>query len=182
MPSISFQPTLEDVLAATRLHYSASLKTGRMVRAYLLGSALCAVAGLALAWLFDLSLILTALAGAVLWPVFLSLVLLAGYLRVPGQARRTYARQKSLQGDITVTWSDTGISTKSIHGRSRFAWADFIAIVDGADAILLSETDTQFTFIPKRVLSDEQVASILQYGNGAGPPVFEPMKSFPADP
>jgi len=135
-----------------------------MLRAYLVGSALCAVAGLALAWLFDLSLILTALAGAVFWPLFLSLALLAGYLRLPWQARRTFARQKSLQGDIIVEWSDAGISTKSKHGRSRFAWADFVAIVEGDDAILLRETDTLFTFIPKRVLSDEQAADIMQHG------------------
>lgn len=167
MPSISFQPTLQDVLAASRLHFIASLKTRRMLRAYLMGSALCAAAGLVLAWVLDLSLILTALAAAALWPLFLSLVLLAGYLRLPRQARRTFAGQKLLQGDITVEWSDAGISTKSKHGRTRFAWADFIAIVEGHDAILLRQTDTLFTFIPKRILSDEQVASIMQYGSDA---------------
>ena len=164
MSSISFQPTPRDVLAATRLHYSASLRTRRMRRAYLFGTALCAAAGLALARVFDLSLMLTALAGAVLWPLFLSLVLLAGCLRLPWQARRMFAERKSLQGTITVEWSDAGISTKSTYSRSRFAWSDFSAIVEGPDTILLRETDTLFTFLPKRVLSDEQVASIMQYG------------------
>lgn len=176
MSSISFQPTPEDVLAATRLHYSTSLRSRRMLNAYLLGSALCAAAGFALARIFDLSLILIALGGAVFWPVFLSLVLLAGYLRLPWRARRTFAEQKSLQGEVTVEWSDTGISMKSRYDRLRFAWADFTAIVEGPDTILLRETDTLFTFLPKRALSDEQVASILRYGNGVRPPSSEPIK------
>jgi len=164
MSSISFQPTPQDVLAATRLHLSASLRTRRMLNALLLGSTLCAAAGLALAWIFDRSPILSALAGAVFWPLFSSLVLLAGYLRLPWQARRMFAERKSLQGAITVEWSDAGISTKSKYSRSRFAWSDFSAIVEGPDTILLRETDTLFTFLPKRVLSDEQVASIVGHG------------------
>ena len=48
-------------------------------------------------------------------------------VRWAGLTRRTFAEQKSLQGAITVEWSDVGISTKSIYSRSRFAWADFIA-------------------------------------------------------
>jgi hypothetical protein len=163
MPSISFQPTVEDVIAASRLHFGASFKTRRMLRAYLLGGAISAAAGIGIAWVLDSSMVLTALAGSACWFVFLSVVLLAGYLRVPGQARRTFAQQKSLQGNFTVEWSDAGISTTSERGRSRFEWGDFIAIVEGRDVILLRQTDLLFNFLPKRVLSDEQVASIMRH-------------------
>lgn len=166
MPSTAFQPTQEDILAANRLHFVTSLRTGRILRAYLLGAALCAAAGLAAAWLLDRSMVATAVLGAVCWAAFLSLVLLAGYLRLPRHARRTFAQQTSLHGDVTVDWSDAGISTRSERGQSRFEWGDLIGIVEGRDAILLCHSDLQFTFIPKRALSDEQVASIM--GHHAG--------------
>ena len=163
MPSTVFQPTLEDILAANRLHFVTSFKSRRMLRAYLLGGALCAAAGLAAAWLLHLSMAVTAVLGAVYWAAFLSAVLLAGYLRLPIQTRRTFAQQKSLHGEVAVKWSETGISMTSERGHSQFKWEDFVEIVEGPDAILLRQTDTLFSFIPKRLLSEEQAASIVRH-------------------
>ena len=168
MPSISFQPTLEDVLAASRLHFTTSLKTKGILRSYLRGGAICATAGLAVAWFLDLPLVLTALVGLAYWVLFLSLCLLAAYLRLPRQTRRTFAQQKSLQGNFTIEWSDVGISTTSERGHSQFKWEDFITIVEGRDAIVLRQSDMLFNFIPKRALSDEQAASIMQHAARAG--------------
>ena len=167
MPSISFQPTVEDVLAASRLHFTTSLKAKRIQRSYLRGGAICATAGLAVAWFLDLPLVLTAVVGLAYWILFLSLCLLAAYLRLPGQTRRTFAQQKSLQDNFTIEWSDVGISTTSERGHSQFKWQDFITIVEGRDAILLRQTDMLFNFIPKRAVSDEQ-ASIMEHATDAG--------------
>lgn len=163
VPAISFQPTLEDVLNANRLHFTASLKTRRMRRAWLVGSLLGTMAGLAIAWLLDLSMVVMAVIGFAAWLLFLSSVLLAAYLRLPGQARRTFAQQKSLQGEVAVKWSDAGISMTSERGHAQLKWGDFVEIVEGRDAILLRQTDTLFSFIPKRLLSEEQTASIVRH-------------------
>ena len=168
MPSISFQPTVEDVLAARRLHFTTSLKAKRIQRSYLRRGAICATAGLAVAWFLDLPLVLTAVVGLAYWFLFLSLCLLAAYLRLPGQTRRTFAQQKSLQDNFTIEWSDVGISTTSERGHSQFKWQDFITIVEGRDAIVLRQSDMLFNFIPKRALSDEQAASIMQHAARAG--------------
>ncbi|MEO7689203.1 MAG: YcxB family protein [Sphingomonas sp.] len=163
VPAISFQPTLEDVLNANRVHFTASMKTRRMRRAWLVGSLLGAIAGLAVAWFLDISMVPMAVVGLASWLLFLSSVLLAAYLRVPGQARRAFARQKSLQGEVAVKWSDAGISITSERGHAQFKWEDFVEIVEGPDAILLRQTDTLFSFIPKRLLSEEQAASIVRH-------------------
>ncbi|MEP7007159.1 MAG: YcxB family protein [Sphingomonas bacterium] len=163
VPAISFQPMLEDVLNANRLHFTASLKARRMRRASLLGGALGATAGLAIAWLLDLSMVLMAVIGLASWLLFLSSVLLAAYLRLPGQARLTFAQQKSLQGEVAVKWSDVGISMTSERGHAQLKWEDFVEIIEGRDAILLRQTDTLFSFVPKRLLSEEQAASIVRH-------------------
>ena len=166
VPAISFQPTLEDVLNANRLHFTASLKTRRMRRACLVGGLLGAIAGLAIAWFLDLSMVVMAVIGFASWLLFLSLVLLAAYLRLPGQARRTFAQQKSLQGEVAVKWSDAGISMTSDRGHAHFKWEAFVEIVEDRDAILLRQTDMLFNFIPKRALSNEQAASIMRHAAG----------------
>ena len=163
VPAISFQPTLEDVLNANRLHFIASLKGRRMRRAGSVGGVFGVIAGLAIAWLLDLSLVLMAVIGFASWVLFLSSVLLAAYLRLPGQARRAFAQQKSLQGEVAVKWSDAGISMTSEGGHAQLKWEDFVEIVEGRDAILLRQTDTLFSFIPRRLLSEEQAASIVRH-------------------
>ena len=164
--AISFQPTLEDVFNANRLHFTASLKTRRMRRAWLAGGLLGAIAGLAMAWFLGLSMAPMAVVGLASWLLFLLSVLLAAYLRLPGQARRTFAQQKSLQGEVAVKWSDAGISMTSGRANAQFKWEDFVEIVEDRDTILLRQTDTAFSFLPKRLLSEEQAASIMRHAAG----------------
>ncbi|MES1971310.1 MAG: YcxB family protein [Pseudomonadota bacterium] len=160
MQTISFQPTPEDLLGAYKLNFRATLKSKRVMRAYIGGCS--ALAGLAAAgaWAWDIAPVWIAAAiGFGYWITFLSLIFASAYLRLPRQVRRIFDQQKSLHDETTIEWSETGISFTSSRGNSQFLWSDFVKIVRGQDAIILRQSDALMNFIPSRALSPEQLAS-----------------------
>jgi hypothetical protein len=165
MNSITFEPTAEDLLAANRLNFVATLTSRRVAKSYALGSlTLGAVVAYAFsAWQLG-PIILGAVTGVAYWLVFLSFILLSAYLRLPRQVRRIYGQQKSLHGITTVDWSENAISFTSCRGTSKFYWIDFIKIIRGKEIIVLLQSDVVMNFIPLRSLSAQQAEDIAAKG------------------
>ncbi|WP_442678036.1 YcxB family protein [Sphingomonas sp. ASY06-1R] len=157
MQSVTFQATPEDLVAAYRLNYALTVKSKRVLRGYLIGGLLVAVAAGGAAWKWDLASVpLAMLGGFAYWVLVLSLIILAAYLRLPRQVRRIYRQQKSLHDEATVEWSDSGIDFVSARGRAHFVWSDFIGIFANRDVIVLRQSEALINFIPTRVLSPDQ--------------------------
>lgn len=160
MQMVSFQATPEDLLGAYRLNFRVTLKSKRVIRAYVSGGAAFAVTAMAAAWEWDIAPVSIAAAiGLGYWIALLSLIFFSAYLRLPRQVKRIFDQQKSLHDNTTVEWSETGISFISSRGHSQFSWSDFVKIVKGQDAIILRQSDALMNFIPSRALSQEQLAS-----------------------
>jgi hypothetical protein len=160
MYSVTFQPTPEDVIAASRLNYRATLRSRRVVRALFLPIVVLAVLGwfLAKPWSLGPAPLVAAIAGGY-WLVVFPLILGVNYLRIPSRTRRTFAQQRALHDRTTITWSAEGIAFASDRGHTNFAWEDFVAIKKGRDAIVLRQSDLLMNFVPTRVLSTEQIDS-----------------------
>jgi hypothetical protein len=161
MNSIAFQPTAEDLLAANRLNFMATVKSRRVAKPYALGSLVVGGAIAYVFWAWQLGpIILGAAIGVAYWLTFLSLILLSAYLRLPRQVRRIYGQQKSLHDVTTVNWSDDSITFASDRANSKFRWVEFVKIIKGTETIILRQSDVVMNFIPLRVLSVEQAEDI----------------------
>ena len=165
MNSIAFQPTAEDLLAANRLNFVATVKSKQVARSYALGGL---VLGIVTAYVFSTwqlgSTAIGAAIGVTYWTILLSLILLSAYLRLPRQVKRVYNQQKSLHDITTVRWSDEAISFSSSRANSSFQWADFVRIIKGNEIIILRQSDAMMNFIPLRVLSAQQAEDIAAKG------------------
>jgi hypothetical protein len=165
MNSVAFQPTAEDLLAANRLNFVATVKSRRVAKSYALGGLALGSVTAYVFWAWQLgSIILGAAIGVAYWLIFLSLVLLSAYLRLPRQVKRIYGQQKSLHDITTVDWSNETISFTSSRGTSRFQWIDFVKIIKGKETIILRQSDVVMNFIPLRVLSVKQAGDIAAKG------------------
>lgn len=165
MQTVSFTPTPDDLLAAYRLNVRTTWKSGRMVRAYLIGGGVVGViaAGCALAW--ELAPVATAaVTGFVYWVVALTGIVLATYLRLPRQVRRIFDQQKSLHRETTVTWTQAHITFESSQGQTRHDWADFLMIVQSRNVVILRQSEALMNFIPTRVLNAAQIETIVHRG------------------
>lgn len=107
--------------------------------------------------------VLTFFGGVIIWTFFLGIFFLMNYLFIPRRARRIFLQQKNLHNEVALQWSDGGVSFKSAKGSSNFSWSDFIRIAENRHAIILLQSDALFNFIPKRVLSSDEVASIMAH-------------------
>ena len=103
----------------------------------------------------------TFIGGMLFWTLILSLILALNYTILPSRVRRIFMQQKALHDEVAIHWGDDGISFASGRGSSKFLWSDFVRIAENPKAIVLLQSDALFNFIPKRVLSPDEVASIM---------------------
>lgn len=78
----------------------------------------------------------------------------------PIAARRNYARQRSLQGELVLSWSEAGLHTVSEYGTFEIPWSHFVRHVENNKLFMLFESDRLYRPIPKRLLSPEQQADL----------------------
>ncbi|MHA6720760.1 YcxB family protein [Sphingomonas sp. RS6] len=158
MQTVIFKPTLEDVLAATRLNYRSNLRSQRVVLAYIVPTLILAAAGwfLASPWSLGPAPIVATLAAGY-WLLVFTGILGVSYLRLPKIVRRTFAQQRSLHDPITIAWSEHAIAFTSERGSTNLAWEDYVNIVKGKDSIVLRQTELLFNFVPTRLLTPEQI-------------------------
>lgn len=160
MYSVTFQPTPEDLIAAARLNYRATLRSRRVILPLIGGCVVIGLIGWSVADPVGLgpAPVLAAI-GAGYWAVVFGSILLVSYLRIPPRMRRNFVQQRALHDPITVSWSDEGIAITAERGHLTLAWTDFVRIVKGRDAIVLRQSDLLMNFVPTRVLSTEQIDS-----------------------
>lgn len=163
MQSISFVPSVGDLIAANRLHFWSSLRWRQTVRSYVLGGLLFAVIGT----LFVLEegscvTIVGAALGFLFWSLLLVSILALNYILIPRRSRHAFCQMRTLQSETYINWSPQRIQLRSAQGSSDFDWRDFVRIAHGRDVILLFQSDYLFNFIPMRVVSGEQATDLLE--------------------
>ncbi len=174
MQSVTFTPTVEDLIQVYRLNLITTWKSARVIRAYLVGGAAVAGAAALAAWALQFAPApIAAVAGLAYWLTFLTGILISAYLRMPKRVRRIYAQQKALHDATVAKWSAAGIELTSARGHARFEWRDFTSIVFGRQAVIFRQSEMISNFVPTRVLSAEQIASIRDYSNAAGQRVID---------
>ena len=62
---------------------------------------------------------------------------------------------------MTLDWSSDGIRIITSRGEVRFGWEDFHARYAGRITVLLMQSDALFNFVPKRILTPEQAAAMV---------------------
>ncbi len=79
---------------------------------------------------------------------------------LPRSARKQLARSKGLQAEQTVCWDADRVTFDSLHGQSRWPWADLHRWQESSGGFLLWQGGQIYHYLPKRVLADDQVADI----------------------
>jgi len=160
----TFTLTADDLAAAARLYGWSGLKSPRIIVGWLL---IWLVAVLCLARLVTEPGPLTPGAIVANAPLFIAatvlpfacviiLVMVAG----PIGARRQYAQQRSLKGEMSVGWSEEGLHLDTEYGAFTMPWDHFKRWVEDERTFLLFESARLYRVIPKRVLSEAQQESL----------------------
>lgn len=162
--TVRFRLTADDMVHAARLFALASLRR----RKTLVGLAIVFVCALVL---------MSAIAGVLFppnperlarfWPLILLasifpfvLVLLLGLVVNPILARRIYRQQRSLQGEIALTWTVDKLEFDSEYGQFAMPWSHFTRWAEDKHSFVLFESDRLYRIIPKRVLDPASEQSL----------------------
>ena len=165
---IEFTPTQADTAAAHRRHCLDRLLSWPTVAAVLIVVAI--MLGLAFLALpsehkgLSVLIIPYAALGGLAFPLAMIRV------RVPALARRLHRQRANSHSPISVNWSDAGFAAKTPTASSLTPWAHYFRWREDSHVILLYLTEVLFQFIPKRVLSAEQLASLRASAATAGVP------------
>jgi hypothetical protein len=76
------------------------------------------------------------------------------------QTRRAMRRNPSIQGEIVLLISDMGIEATFATGKSELRWQAFVKCKETAQLFVLSTSPQRATYIPKRVLSSQQIEEL----------------------
>lgn len=161
MASVSFQYLPEDFLEAWRLQLRQN-SFARVCRFAPL--VLLAISGLG-SWteFRDHGLIVglfSILPSAILSGLLLGLIVLGDRVLLPRRAKRFVSQQKSIQGEISIGWDAEGVAFAAKDAQSRTAWGDYFKWLENDVVLVLFQSENLLNVLPKRVLTDEQVAEI----------------------
>jgi len=92
-----------------------------------------------------------------LWMVLPVVIGIAAFEVPRMRARRAFKRNPSIRGEIIVTLNDEGTAWKYPTGESRLDWRTYIKYRETKAGFLLYLSPERTTFIPKRVMSAEQI-------------------------
>ncbi len=168
MQVIEFTPTQADTAAAHRRHSLDRFLSRPSFVTLLIVVAI--MGGLALAVLpsgykgLSVLVVLAAALGGVAFPLATIRV------RVPALAKRLHRQRAKSQSPIIMSWSDDGLTARTPTANSVTPWAHYFRWREDGQVILLYLTEVLFQFIPKRVLSSEQLASLRALAVSAGVP------------
>ena len=166
MPSVSYQPTREDVLAALRLSHFANV-TGRRAAAFLVAYTVGAFALVRYSdgpW--DVAAVFAGGAGLVV----VVILGIAHLVRPRYVASRQFREQRNLHETYTLEWSDTGFAARGPTTASDMPWDHFTRWREDGRVILLYHSRYQFQFVPKRILPPGGWEAIQAHLRQAGVP------------
>lgn len=157
-----FKLTAEDVVGAAWLYLRRGLTRPRVLVSWLVLWA-CFVAFLLFIdgglpsrpdrWLLLLSISLSPLI----------LVIGITIILTPITARRVFRQQRSLQGEMTLAWSDAGLHVQSEYGAFEMPWSHFVRWAEDDRSFLLFESDRLYRVVPKRVLTPDQQQGLRHF-------------------
>jgi hypothetical protein len=95
------------------------------------------------------------------------LILIAFYVAVlwvfpSWSLKLQFRRQPGAQGPRTLTLDDTGVHWRWSGGVSDIEWKNYIRALEGKNQILFYTSPAAFNMLPKRALTDEQLAEVRQ--------------------
>jgi hypothetical protein len=76
------------------------------------------------------------------------------------QFRRSMRRNPSFQGEIVLLLNDKGIDSTFATGKSQLQWRAFTKYKETGHVFVLSMSRTRGIFIPKRVMSPQQIEEL----------------------
>jgi hypothetical protein len=94
---------------------------------------------------------------------------LAIYLWIPTTSRRQFRQRRTMHTAVFYSWSDEALSYRSSNANGTFPWSDLHRWTEGRHSFLFYLEDRMFHFVPRRVLSDEQVEDLRRTAKAFGP-------------
>ena len=79
---------------------------------------------------------------------------------LPSSARRQLARSSGLGEEVVASWDSDRIMFEGRHGQSRWPWGDFYRWQESPSGVLLWQGDRIYVYLPKRVLTDDQISEL----------------------
>jgi hypothetical protein len=161
MNTVQITYTAEDYVAASRLHARASYLSKRALRPLLILWLIYSALALVIIHDWSVRTIALSVGGAALVTigVALGIVILNAFI-LPRRSRRLFAQQRALHAEFTIAWDADSFSLEATTGSGRHGWGDFIRAAENREIILLFQSDMLFNMLPKRALSDAQIADI----------------------
>ena len=171
---VKFTPTEDDFVNAQRDWYLRSLSQGRWLRSLVIGAGACGIV-VALVWLlFESPLeafvfgagmaLVVALVIPIMWTI--------NYLLLPRRAGRLFRQQRSLNKEFQYEWSETGVEYRSHDGTGQILWSDLHRWSDGRRTVLLYLNDNLFHYLPRRLMTADQVEDLRATATALGPQHF----------
>jgi murein endopeptidase len=102
----------------------------------------------------------------------IGLVIVAAAIRwivAPLSARRQYAQSAALCAEQTLSFDREKLYLNSELGDMRMPWGKFHKWHEGKRMILIYQNAQMFNLIPKRALSEDQLAGLLGFLHDHGP-------------
>ncbi len=170
MPSLSYQPTRQDLLDACRLNDLGVILGWRMlsiVSAYTFGVGMLVYFVLSLSYT---SLVAGLFAGTFAIALSVLLLILRHILLPLYVVRRQIREQRAYRGEWRLAWSEQGYSVCGETASSNVAWEHYVRWRENTRVILLYQTWQAYQFVPKRVLPPEAADFIRTRLHATGVP------------
>ncbi len=84
------------------------------------------------------------------------------YVGAPRQMRKIFKQQKNLHKPYTLTWDGDRLESTSEAGNARLAWDELLKMCEDSKIMLFYESEQLYRLIPKRYLTQDQIASLRQ--------------------
>jgi hypothetical protein len=147
---ISGSITLEDYLAAQRLHQRRSLRRVLLAMAVLLLLGLAVFAFAKRGSGVDIVGVMLAAAGG---GGLIGQTIQSAWT-MPRKVRRLYAQQAALRHRFTYRWDEAGLEITWADGRVRRPWRDYVRYRDSPQLLMLYHNDILFDLLPTSWFAD----------------------------
>jgi len=173
--AVTFTPTEQDCVAATRDWAWRDLRRPRQLHATLAVGAAAAAIYIIFSLKPDAAperIALMALGASFAAMMLVVVILVLRFSALPGQALRTFRQNKAVQKEHVFSWSEEGIAWRSVSSDSRIAWDELYRWREGRSAFLFAVSERSVHFVPRRALSDIEAADLRATAARFGPPLF----------
>ncbi|WP_020180718.1 YcxB family protein [Methylopila sp. M107] len=159
----TFTPQEADFVAANRLHLASSFRTPRLLVRFALLWLFCVAVFAAIVAPFTpwreaqaAILVFSAFAAVGVFAVPFAITFCLG----PYAVRRRFRQEKQLSDPIEVQWSEEAYEAVTPRITNRIPWSDYVRTAENDRLFMMFLSDATFQLLPKRVLSEAQIADI----------------------